>query len=346
MGYQDFMCLVVNQPLEIFLGHRVPARNQVYPQNMPSVHVVRQYPKLPHVLPYLRELSGGKSVEEVLEHLQDGAKSYPERLREFASIQYYLRDLLFEVTNKWGAETDWVTDYAALIGELLRLNKSAAPIVLVTFNYDLLLDHALESFGYHPQSPESPLEAHPILKLLKPHGSVDWVRVAKRAPERKIMSKELIENVDTLDFTGEIVRLNTPAQADAGGGPYVRTFFPAIAIPVQNKTNETFACPLPHLKGLVGLPPSVTKVLIIGWQAKEAHFLKLIREQFAMSKLTHVMVVGSDSRDANRTLAYFAQQIGQSLPPGNGLTAQWGFSHFVINREGEASYEPNEQSQS
>jgi hypothetical protein len=55
-----------------------------------------------------------------------------------------------------------------LIGELLRLNKNDEPIALVTFNYDLLLDRALETFGYQPQVPESPLEGHHILKEFKP----------------------------------------------------------------------------------------------------------------------------------------------------------------------------------
>jgi len=90
---------------------RPPLANNLFSNPVHAFsRIVKQYPKLTHVLPYLRERSGGQSVEEVLEHLKDEAKDYPERLRELASIQYYLRDLLFEVTNQWLTETDGVTD--------------------------------------------------------------------------------------------------------------------------------------------------------------------------------------------------------------------------------------------
>jgi hypothetical protein len=127
---------------------RPPLANSLFsnPQRAFS-YIVKEYPKLTHVLPYLRERSGNRSVEEILEHLRDEAKDYPERLREIASIQYYLRDLLFEVTAKWLDAIDRVTNYAVLIGELLRLNTSDEPICLVTFNYDLLLDSAARVAG-------------------------------------------------------------------------------------------------------------------------------------------------------------------------------------------------------
>jgi hypothetical protein len=166
------------------------------------------------------------------------------------------------------------------------MNKRDEAIALVTFNCDLLLDHALESFGYHLPAPATPLAAHPILKLFKPHGSVDWARVVKLAPSKPIPDCELIEKANTLAFTGEFIRRGNPTEADSG--PYVKISYPAIAIPVQNKTDDTFACPRHHLKGLVEIFPSVTKILIVGWQAKEAHFLKLLREQ--SPRLTHVMV--------------------------------------------------------
>src|SRR5262249_55143241 len=63
-------------------------------------HIVARYPKLSHILPYLREPAKSKSVEEVLESLQNEVEGIAERKREFASVQFYLRDLLFEVSNR------------------------------------------------------------------------------------------------------------------------------------------------------------------------------------------------------------------------------------------------------
>ena len=159
---------------------------------------MQRYPKLSHILPYLREPSNGRSVEEVLESLQDEANGFPERLREFASVRYYLRDLLFEATSKWLDQTNGVTNYAPLIGEILRLNKGSDPICLVTFNYDLLLDRALLSFDYHPQAPHDQFKAHPVLKLFRPHGSVDWARFVYIHPDTGLQPQHLIEEADTI----------------------------------------------------------------------------------------------------------------------------------------------------
>src|SRR5207244_6413216 len=51
--------------------------------------------------------------------------------------------------------------------------------------------------------------------------------------------------------------------------------FPAIAIPVETK--RSFECPAEMLEGLVELLPFVSKLLIIGWRATEAHFLSLLK---------------------------------------------------------------------
>jgi hypothetical protein len=215
---------------------------------------------------------------------------------------------------------------------MARCNRRSDQLCRANRN-DLLLDHALESFDYSPQEPASPLEGHRILKLFKPHGSVDWARVVKLAPEANLTPKYLIKKVDTFDFTGEFVRLNAPAQAD---GRRDRVLFPAIAIPVQNKTGDTFACPHSHLTDLMTLLPSVTKILIIGWQAREAHFLEVLRRGLIKGHLTHLMVVGSYYQDASATMTYFTGQLG-SLP-ANSSVAQWGFSQFVLTREGEAFF--------
>ena len=267
-----------------------------------------------------------------MELLQDEAKDYPERLRELASIQYYLRDLLFEVTNQWLAQTDGVTNYAPLIGEILRLNKTKEPVSLVTFNYDLLLDHALESFGYHPQAPEDQFKAHETLKLFKPHGSVDWARTVRLPADVRINRRGLIEQADTIKLTNEFIRAGNPLSADSD--PSGRTLFPVIAIPLQNKTEENFACPPSHLTHLKERLPNVTKILIIGWQAKEAHFLELLRAK--LTNLTHLMVVGRDATDADSTLMYFLQQIGRTPSPLFRYTGRGGFTDFVVSREGEA----------
>jgi hypothetical protein len=309
---------------------RPPLANDLFsnPQRAFS-DIVKSYPKLTHILLYLRERSSGRSVEEELELLRDEAKEYAERSRELVSVQYYLRDLLFAVTNTWIHQTDGVTNYASLMGEILRLNREQEAVCLVTFNYDLLLDNALLSFRYQPQEPEDQFKAHPIIKLFKPHGSVDWARVLKLPRDRQLSRQEIIEKADSVEFTGQFTSIGEPIR---DSHPEGKTLMPAIAIPLQNKTEDTFACPPSHLTYLRELLPSVTKILIIGWQAHEAHFLQILRSGLNKERLNHIMVVGKDSQGASSILTYFADQIGH-LPPNNSV-ASWGFSQFVVNREG------------
>jgi hypothetical protein len=319
----------------VFAGYWRPplGQNLFRDPNEVFGEIIRKYPKLSHILPYLREPLRGRAVEEELEFLRDQAHGYeyPERLREFASVRYYLRDLLFESTNEWMKRTNGVTNYGPLIGDILRLNKQDQPVCLVTFNYDLLLDRALLSFGYGPQSPEKQFQAHEVLKLFKPHGSADWVRLVDIPPTTRITPSHLIEEADTIKLLDEWARAGSPDAADGFG--LGRTVFPAIAIPFQNKTDSTFECPSSHLAYLQVLLPKVTKILIIGWQAKEAHFLRLLRSN--VPKLSQLMVVGKDSADAMTTLRYFAAEIRTELTTDRTRVGSGDFTDFINKREVE-----------
>jgi hypothetical protein len=266
--------------------------------------IVRKYPKLSHILPLLRQRSGNKTVEEVLEQLQDESRSNPEGQRELATVQYYLRDLFFLVTNKWLDETDRTTNYSTLIRDILRLTKSGELVCLVTFNYDLLLDNALFSYDYKSRQPEDQFQSHPVLKLFKPHGSVDWARRVLLPQGDLLKPQGIIDEAEAIrrHLMSDFRRFN-PSEADSNPGR--QTFFPAIAIPVQNKTEETFVWPPNHVTQLQELLPSVTKILIIGWQAREAHFIELLRG--SLPRVSHVMVVGSGPLDAAKPLEHFAE---------------------------------------
>ena len=113
---------------------------------------VKRYPKIRAVLPLLRERSN-KSVEAVLESLQNEESEYAERHRQLAAVRFYLRDLLAECTSQWLDRTNGVTNYESLIDQILRRHRTNEDICLVTFNYDSLLEHALCNFGFQPREP-------------------------------------------------------------------------------------------------------------------------------------------------------------------------------------------------
>jgi hypothetical protein len=288
-------------------------------------HIVKRYEKLAHILPYLREPGAGRSVEEELEFLQ--ALGNPERKRQFASVMYYLRDLLFEISDQWHAQTSGVTNYAPLVDEILRCNKGGEPVCLVTFNYDLLLDRALRSFGYDDRrSPHDQFKAHSVLKLFKPHGSVNWARFVDMTgfvdvnPQGRLLPEHLIERADTMKLTDEFTIIGG---IDASSSfPNGRNAFPVIAIPFQNKTQNTFVWPPSHQTYLLELLSHVTKILIIGWQAREAHFMELLRSN--LRGVTHLMVVGKDMRDSDRVREYFVREVAKGGAVSAYIAARFG----------------------
>jgi len=295
--------------------------------------IIQRYRKLLPVLPRLRRPSEGRSVEEELELLQEEADRDPERKRQLFSVRYYLRDLLSKVSEEWLKETNRVTNYVSLIDQIRHLNPGTEPVCLVNFNYDLLLDDALLSFDYKPQKPEGQFGAHPLFKLFKPHGSVDWARFVDYSAGAKIGPQQLIEQANELKLSDRYTSANAcdPSQIFNFNWPIC----PAIAVPFQNKTDSSFEWPPTHRAYLEELLPQVTKILIIGWQAREAHFLQILRRNLKRG-LTHLTVVGKDQEEGWAILKRFVGEIGQQPPyysPGVG-----GFTHFVMEREGETLF--------
>jgi hypothetical protein len=295
------------------------------------------YRKLLPILPRLRQPVTG-SVEQEIEVLLTEANAQvsgdPERKRQLFAVRYYLHDLLQRVTDEWLRHTSGVTNYVTLLDQIRRANKADEPVCLVTFNYDLLLDRALLSFDYKTTDPENESLAHPIFKLLKPHGSVDWVRYVDVAPKTRLGIEQIIEQANTIKLTNTYIRATDPTSIHS----FERPIVPAIAVPVQTKTENFFEWPQSHRATLEQHLPSVTKILIIGWQAKEAHFLETLRDKLprAGRQVTHILVVGKDADDSKAILHRFAAELGQSGYNTNHRYTDGGFSRFVANREGEA----------
>lgn len=94
------------------LPYRPPLANDLFAdRNRAFAHLISSYSKMHPILPLLRERSQ-KSVEEVLEALQSEAAVYAERHRQLAAVRFYLRDLLWECTERWIEHTSGVTNYS------------------------------------------------------------------------------------------------------------------------------------------------------------------------------------------------------------------------------------------
>jgi hypothetical protein len=286
---------------------------------------VERYPRIRAILQRLREPKR-KSVEEILESLQGEVKEYAERLAQLASVRFYLRDLLYACTNRWLGHTNGVTNYQDLIDQMLRRHRAEEEtICLVTFNYDLLLERALMDFGFQLQEPRHFLALHPVFKVFKLHGSVNWARYVEHPNSGGPAA--LIDSGESMKLRREWLNVGENENSRSGS-----LLWPSIAIPVQTKSWSTFECPEEHLEHLGHLLKRVTKVLIIGWQAREAHFLQMLKDD--LPKLVSLMVVCGSWEAGKKVLDHFVEQVGPKVSPGSQVSAG-GFTDFVVNGEGD-----------
>jgi len=308
--------------------------------------IVQKYPKLHGILDFLRRPQSG-SVEQQLELYLDQASADQERTRQLLSVRYYLHDLFRMVSDEWLKRTNGVTNYATLIDQIRTRNTSGEPVCLVSFNYDVLLDNAISALGASAQPLERLFDAHPVFKLFKPHGSITWARLVDRpAPTRdpRILTpasfrdrerprrspQQLIEQAPQLDLSKQYVIANATEPTQMFNFDW--SIIPAIAIPVQTKTNDTFEWPDTHRAQFESLLPRVRKILIIGWRAKEEHFLNLLRENLpkgGLTQITHLQVVGRDTREATNISEQFIADIRRDVKKLPTAAPAQGFSQFV-----------------
>ena len=136
----------------------------------------------------------------------------------------------------------------------------------------------------------------------------------------------LIERAATLDISNRFHISHTywPAELPRRNNKRIGVV-PAIAIPVVSKSS--FECPEEHLNVLLKSLSEVTKIMTIGWRAKEEHFLDLLSKQPGQG--ARVMVVANDENEAKQICLDLSQRgIGREF-----FQARGGFSNTIVISE-------------
>jgi hypothetical protein len=303
---------------------RPPLADQLFSNRRKFNEAIERYGECRPIVPLLRNLQQGSTVERVLYGLQRQADVNPGRHRQLIAVRYYLRDILVDCQSLWAEQHYGVTNYAALVDTIHQWRcETKEDVCFVTFNYDTMLEQSLiRSQLFRVPKLISDYTAHDSYKIFKLHGSVDWGRlvVAELRSQGQSDYQFFVNNVTKVDIGQHYVLLNETR-------PDNFLAFPALAIPLESKT--TFECPNPQVETLRECLAKVTKIITIGWRATEQHFLKCLAENLkVLPRVRTLIVSGRQSGAAQQTLASLLEAFPkfQLCPPA---LADAGFSELV-----------------
>jgi hypothetical protein len=288
--------------------------------------ILQRFPRALDVTQRLRLLPSGRTVESVMEQLRAEAETDHRRHKQLAAIRYYLQMAISECESAWERDAaHGVTNYRSLLDLIENKRKPDDTVCIVTFNYDTMLDRALEAVDIQIRKIDDYV-ASKNYKVIKVHGSVSWGReveppmhdVANYVDERLI--EALIDGAASLKVTD---RFHLANQRPVSRLDMNRPMIPAIAIPVQTK--GAFECPAEHLAALDECLPKVDRLLVIGWRATDMHFLKLLRER--TRDAIRGMVVAGSEKEAHKVIRNLHGGLNR---PGELVAAVGGFSQFMV----------------
>jgi hypothetical protein len=314
------------------LANRPPLAAELFLHNEDVlVRNLRRFPQCYPIVPYLQGDSTD-TIERRLQILQIESTDDLERKRQLAAIRYYLHMALWECEEAWSLNVaHGITNYVTLLDQLRRSRRNDEPVLLVTFNYDRMIERALESVNI-PMNVLQHYISNGAFKLFKVHGSAHWAReVDTTIPN--------IGGLNDWEVVSELIRLAPELTISdryrliADVHPISRAdeipLFPAIAIPVETKS--AFECPSEHLECLRDLLKGVTRILLIGWQATEEHFLTML-EQSLPKNLPIQVVAGR--RDWAEEILGKVRRLGISETPSGGAFGG-GFTEYILSRQAE-----------
>ena len=324
-------------------SYRPPLANQLFELRKSFATAAEKIPKCQLILNQLRNRPSDMSVEQQLEKLREQALNYPEGQRQLVSVQFYLQWIIGESQSEWNRNINSHTTYRVLLGQIHRELKGE-PACLVTFNYDTLLEEALQSLDQPFRSLDDYISESEY-KLIKPHGSVNWARefifpneVDANKFDQLQFANDLIAQADTLQ-AGDYYRLIPDSDRPQRGQwvvSYMRisdkdfqAVLPAVAIPLEKK--QDYVCPASHMEALKECVSKADKLLLVGWKGAEDRFLGLLSKE--LERGIPKMVVSS-GKDSAEKIKLTLQRFG--IDEENWLLGEKGFTNEVRSGSIEA----------
>jgi hypothetical protein len=251
---------------------------------------VAALPECADVVGRLRvEIEKGKGVEQAIDgELARAEGGFPELFGGLIALRFYLQRVIAETTRHWVEGAAGVTNHLALLRHIEYWRRPRdESVLLVTFNYDLLIEEAMERvLGFKATSIED-YTSRVDYRLYKPHGSVNWLHdtvfPASEGTLRQLVARgeEITQDLNML-VTEDRNQIRFDDGISRG-----RATVPALAVPTSAK--RSFVCPAQHLHDLDIRIRDVDRLLIVGWRGGEMHFLHILEERLGPHVLCSII---------------------------------------------------------
>jgi len=273
------------------------------------------------VLERIRRDSSHAGLEHALENIKLEMGNNPNRWPQLLAIQQWLCKVLTLCTHEWIQPLAGATTLVDLVSRLEDWRTAVdVPINFITFNYDLLLEKAVDQCQHKPTNLMGfDRYITDRFSIFKPHGSIDWSWKVRFDMDRNDMLDRPLSQAEksTLELCAN------PGREGYTRLPDGMTFgtFPALAIPVVSKSQSDFIFPPGHGERMLAALDKTTAILVIGWAAAEQHFMDEIS-----ARVRHdipVLIVCGNGGSAT----------SESLKTAGGLSntadSKSGFSDFL-----------------
>ena len=313
-------------------GSRPPLAKDLFTPHPVTISALERYFDVGALFAKLADGGGEVGVEAKLTELWEHAQDYADRKRQFIALRYYLNQVIQQSQGRWLSDGEAQLNHFTLFDDIKRLMPMGENALLVTFNYDMLIEKSLAKVEHHISGLDA-FVGRKRFNLLKLHGSIDWLHETTLGGEQGV----------GYDHTGAIARILDNANGLEMGATYFTraqalhratgfSLVPAIAVPMSVK--RTFECPAAHLAFLESELPKVTHLLCIGWRGQEGHFLQLMRKH--ATKAITVAVVSENETNANATYESIASSGVRVVNFQRQHRFVGGFSRFIKESEGES----------
>ncbi len=288
----------------------------------PLTGYLKKYPDAGHLLSDIHAKSKNSvdtSFESILNKILINSGQQNHRTNQFIDLSFYLQDLFQHISE--GPEYYHPRNNHSVL--FSNIQDAGGRACIVSFNYDSLFERSIIN-NIQFKSLDSYI-THPI-KLIKPHGSHDWVYIA---------SKENIRFLDTPESSRDFLRanpqyINQIRSAKNPSRPYHKEEvrdknyynLPALALPITKK--QGFICPSNHVDVLQSEINHIDRILIIGWKAADQELIDLLTPMLKEKKHLPIYIVVGD-KDGEKVGKVFSN-INDKLKIE---VTNLGFSSFV-----------------